>query len=93
MPVIEAAHQKYASRGFRVLAVDMRETMPEVIAFGQELGVSFPLLLDATGEVSQAYRVQTLPRNFFIARDGRVVRIHPGELTTETMENYLKELL
>lgn len=93
MPVIEAAHQKYAARGFRVLAVNVRETSPEVVAYGRELGLTFPLLLDTTGEVATAYRVQTLPRSFFLARDGRVVRIHPGILTTETMENYLRELL
>lgn len=93
MPVIEAAAQKYGDRGFRVLAVNVQEKSPQVVAFGQEMGLSFPLLLDASGDVSRAYRVQNLPRSFFLARDGRVMRIHPGELTAETVERYLQELL
>lgn len=93
MPVIEAMHQKYRDRGFRVLAVNVQEMEPQVTAFGREMGLSFPLLLDQTAEVARMYRVQNLPRSFFLARDGRVVRIHPGELTQETVERYLQELL
>lgn len=93
MPVIEAAHQKYGSQGFRVLAVNVQETPTQVEAFRQQLGLSFPMVLDSQGHVTRVYRVQNLPRSFFLGRDGRVARIHPGELTTETVELYLKELL
>lgn len=93
MPVIEAAYQQHKDKGFRVLAVDLREDAPLVTAYGQELGLSFPLLLDQSGDVALAYRVQNLPRSFLIDRQGRVVRIHPGELTPETIERYLQELL
>ena len=93
MPVIQVTHEKYASRGFRVLAVNVQETSAQVEAYARELGLTFPLLLDQRGDVTQTYRVQNLPRSFFLDRQGRVVRIHPGELTTDTMEKYLKELL
>ena len=93
MPVIQATHEKYADRGFRVLAVNVQETPGQVEAYARELGLTFPLLLDQRGDVTQTYRVQNLPRSFFLDRQGRVVRIHPGELTPDTMERYLKELL
>ena len=93
MPVIQATHEKYADRGFRVLAVNVQETPGQVEAYARELGLTFPLLLDQRGDVTQTYRVQNLPRSFFLDRAGRVVRIHPGELTPDTMERYLKELL
>ncbi len=93
MPVIKAAADQYGPQGFRVLAVNVQEPPDQVTAFGREMGLTFPLLLDSKGDVTRVYRVQNLPRNFFIARDGRVVRIHPGELTPDTIERYLKELL
>lgn len=93
MPVLEAAYQKHRGRGFRVVAVNVQERPDQVIAYGRELGLTFPLLLDEAGEVKTAYRVQALPRSFFLARDGRVIRIHPGEMTTEIVERYLSELL
>ncbi|MCW5882013.1 MAG: TlpA family protein disulfide reductase [Anaerolineae bacterium] len=93
MPVIEAAYQAHKDKGFRVLAVDVREGKDEVAAYARELGLSFPVLLDQNGDVTLAYRVQNLPRSFLIDRQGRVVRIHPGELTPETIERYLQELL
>lgn len=93
MPVIEAAYQAHKDKGFRVLALDVREGQAEVAVYAQELGLSFPILLDQSGDVALAYRVQNLPRSFLIDRQGRVVRIHPGELTPETLERYLQELL
>ncbi|MFN8481762.1 MAG: TlpA disulfide reductase family protein [Anaerolineae bacterium] len=93
MPVIEAAQQKYGPKGFKVVSVNVQEAPDPVAAYIRETGVTFPILLDQEGSVARAYRVQTLPRNFFIARDGRVVRIHPGELTSETIDRYLQELL
>ncbi len=93
MPVIEAAQQKYGPRGFKVLSVNVQEPSGVVTDYIREVGVTFPILLDQEGSVTRSYRVQTLPRNFFLARDGRVVRIHPGELTPETIERYLQELL
>ncbi|MFN8470790.1 MAG: TlpA disulfide reductase family protein [Anaerolineae bacterium] len=93
MPVIEAAQQKYGPKGFKVISVNVQEAADPVAAYIQEVGVTFPILLDREGSVARTYRVQTLPRNFFLARDGRVVRIHPGELTPEIIERYLQELL
>ncbi len=93
MPVIEAAQQKYGPKGFKVLSVNVEEAPGPVADYIREVGVTFPILLDQEGSVARSYRVQTLPRNFFLARDGRVVRIHPGELTPEIIERYLQELL
>ena len=93
MPVIEAAQQKYGPKGFKVISVNVEEAADPVAAYIRETGATFPILLDREGSVSRAYRVQTLPRNFFLARDGRVVRIHPGELTPDIIDRYLQELL
>ena len=93
MPVIEAAQQKFGPRGFKVISVNVQEPPGPVSDYIREVGVTFPILLDQEGSVARSYRVQTLPRNFFLARDGRVVRIHPGELTPEIIERYLQELL
>ncbi len=52
-----------------VLTLDARAPAE---AFVDELGVTFPVLFDATGDVSARYRVRGLPSTFFIDRAGVV---------------------
>jgi cytochrome c biogenesis protein CcmG/thiol:disulfide interchange protein DsbE len=72
MPAIEAVYQRYGNRGFTVLAVNQMEPQAAVADFVQELGLTFPIVLDGRGSVSQLYRVRALPTTFFIGRDGMI---------------------
>lgn len=72
MPAIEAVYQRYRDRGFTVLAVNQMEPQVAVAYFVRELGLTFPIVLDSRGSVSQLYRVRALPTTFFIGRDGMI---------------------
>ena len=72
MPAIEAVYQQYRYQGFTVLAVNQMEPQVAVADFVQELGLTFPIVLDGRGSVSQLYRVRALPTTFFIGRDGMI---------------------
>ena len=72
MPAIEAVYQRYRDQGFTVLAVNQMEPQVAVADFVQELGLTFPIVLDGQGSVSQLYRVRALPTTFFIGRDGMI---------------------
>lgn len=52
-----------------VLTLDARAPAE---AFVSELGITFPVLFDASGDVSERYRVRGLPSTFFIDRTGVV---------------------
>ncbi len=52
-----------------VLTLDARKPAE---AFVDELGVTFPVLFDAAGDVAEHYRVRGLPSTFFIDRAGVV---------------------
>jgi peroxiredoxin len=47
-------------------------------AFQQKHALTYPILLDETGEVRKAYRVDGFPTNVIIDRDGTVRYIQPG---------------
>ena len=40
--------------------------------------LSFPILLDTQGSVSQLYDLRSLPTNFFIGRDGVIQEVVVG---------------
>jgi len=78
MPLFERLHRDFAGRGLAVVGVNAREGAAVVRQYARELNLTFPLLLDAAGEVREAYGVIGLPTTFLIARDGHAVALAVG---------------
>jgi peroxiredoxin len=66
-------HREYKDRGLTVLAVDMKEPKDTVAAWVRKSGVTFDVLLDATGVTARAYGVSVTPTVFPIGRDGKLL--------------------
>lgn len=94
MPAIETVYQRYRDQGFTVLAVNQMEPQAAVADFVQELGLTFPIVLDSRGSVSQLYRVQAVPTTFFVGRDG-VIRdmLIGGPMSESFIESKVVPLL
>jgi peroxiredoxin len=79
MPLFESLHRDFAAQGLAVLGVNAREGTGAIIAqYAQELGLTFPLVVDPQGRISTAYGVIGLPTTFLISRDGRAVALATG---------------
>jgi len=93
LPTLQAAYQKYGDQiGF--IAVDVKEDAPTVSAFVEQLGLTFPIAIDANGSVSDsAYQVLGIPTTLFIDERGVVSKRHVGPLDEATLEGYLAPLL
>jgi peroxiredoxin len=75
MPEFQEAYEHRLPDGdFVVLAVDVAEGPTVVGEFVDAFGLTFPIGLDRTGEVSTHYGVRGLPATFFIDRDGIIRR-------------------
>jgi len=70
-----AAGQGPVILAVNVLALDARAPAE---AFINEMGVTFPVAFDETGEVAERYRVRGLPSTFFIDPEGVVRRATYG---------------
>ena len=90
---IEPVYQKYKDQGLVILAINVRQDQSTVQAFIKDLGISYDVLLDETGEVARAYGVSGLPISFFIGRDGTLQTRILGESTPEVFETIVQELL
>src|SRR5437879_4375710 len=73
MPMFERLHREFAAQGFSVFGINARERAATIRAYANELRLTFPLVLDAKGEINTAYGVVGLPATFLIGRDGRAV--------------------
>lgn len=93
MPHIQAAYGEYEEAGLVILAMDQQEPIEEVRLFAEGLGLTFPLVLDTTGQVGTAYLVRALPTSFFIDRDGIIRDKFAGPMTGPILEERLNAIV
>ena len=93
MPAIGAVYERFVDQGFVVFAVNVLESRDIAYTFAEEFNLTFPVLLDSTGKVADAYQVHFIPTSFFVDREGVISNKHIGPMTEETIENYLMEIL
>jgi peroxiredoxin len=89
MPHLDELYVKYKGRGFVVLGVsiDGPDSVAQVKAEVEKLGVSFPILLDQESRVVGLYNPKTsAPYSVLIGRDGRIVRKKEGYTTGDASE-------
>ena len=87
MKSIEKVYREYRDEGFTVLAVNMtyQDDPSAVMPFVQEQGLSFPILLDETGEIANSYQLRSLPSSFFIDRNGIISEVVIGGPMAEAL--------
>jgi cytochrome c biogenesis protein CcmG, thiol:disulfide interchange protein DsbE len=74
MPSLERLFQMYGPRGLKVVAVSIDETASDdsVRAYARNLGLTFEILRDNTGEIEKRYQITGYPETFVIAGDGLI---------------------
>ncbi len=87
MPAIESVYQEYKNEGLEVLAVNTtyQDQEAEVTAFVQQYGLTFPILLDKTGAVSNRYQLRGLPSTYFVDRKGVIRSVVVGGPMSEAL--------
>ncbi|MAT43714.1 MAG: cytochrome C biogenesis protein [Anaerolineaceae bacterium] len=96
MPAIQKAYEKYEKDKLIVLGINFtaQDNIKDVESFVKEFSLTFPILLDETGEVSsKLYGMRGLPTSYFINQDGILKRIQVGAMQPEELEDYLAEII
>jgi len=87
MPAIEKMYQEYKDQGLVVLAVNMtyQDDLLAVVPFTKEFALTFPILLEETGDVASAYQLRSLPSSYFISRAGIIQEVVIGGPMSEAL--------
>lgn len=96
MPTFQKIYQEYAPQGFTILAVNSQESASTAASFAQPLALTFPVLLDENGAISNRYRADSLPTTIFVNKDGVIREVMYGGPISEAVlriqiEKMLKE--
>jgi len=93
MPAMDELYGMYRRKGLEVLAVNVGQKKEAVRTFAAELGVSYPLLVDADGKGAALFGVTDVPRTYVIDRSGIVRYRILGGATPETLKKLILSLL
>lgn len=94
MPAMQEIADRFADRGLRIVGVDVGEGTDSVREFVDELGVTYPIVMDFDSTIFSRYSpLFGVPRHYFVGRDGRIVGARIGELRPEEMEPLVEQLL
>jgi peroxiredoxin len=96
MPYLVTLRNQYAPQGFEILGVNADEPgtpRAKVAKFGQEQGLSYPLLLGDDAMERKYGGIEFLPTSFFVGRDGKVIAETAGLVSKDEVESSIKKAL
>jgi peroxiredoxin len=88
-PDIQRAYESNQDKGFVVLAINVQDRKESVQAYVQELGLTFPVLLDPLGRASGPYKARGLPTSYFVDQQGVIVLKKVGPVNEPMIEQVL----
>jgi cytochrome c biogenesis protein CcmG, thiol:disulfide interchange protein DsbE len=76
MPSIEALNKEYAPKGLKIVAVSIDDpgTDSTIRAFVNQYGLTFEVLHDPQGKISESYDITGYPETFIVGKDGVIRR-------------------
>ena len=91
---LQGIYEIYQADGLVILAIDYEDRRSEVVAYGRDHALTFPLLLDDDGSITDySYKVNGFPTTFFIFPDGIIASIQIGTMEAADLERQLDEIL
>lgn len=98
VPYVRAWAEKYKNSGLVVIAVhtpefDVEKQLQNVERAVRKFGIDYPVALDNSYAVWNAFHNQYWPAHYFIDATGKVRYAHFGEGTYEQSERWIQELL
>jgi cytochrome c biogenesis protein CcmG, thiol:disulfide interchange protein DsbE len=80
MPAMEKLYRELGPKGLRILAVSIDDgDAKDVRSFVDELGLTFEILHDASGDIQRIYQTTGVPESFLLDRNGVIVKKVIGE--------------
>ncbi len=91
LPELDKLYKKFSSAGLEVIAISIDASEKNTAAFLQKTSLSVHIAVDKKSEVSDAYRVSSLPTGFIIGRDGVIHWVRKG-FSNKDLVSYEKEI-
>jgi len=90
---IATLHQDYKDKGLVILAINAGEATSTVGTFQNSNNLTFRILLDQSNAAQFKYKVDSVPKHYFIDSSGRITYIGAGRMEYYQLESQVKAIL
>ena len=90
MPDFQKAWEEHQEQGVVFVGIAVDDTASEASKFAEQVGVTYPLALDTTGDVARAYRIRAVPSTYFIDREGKLATTLHGLANQGALRIFLR---
>jgi peroxiredoxin len=90
---VAAAYAEHRVQGLAVLAIDVWDTPAAVQDYTADHPLDYPIAIDSSTAVMQAYGVWGAPTHYFIGSDGLIRDRYFGPMTRELIDESLSTIL
>jgi peroxiredoxin len=97
MPSMQRLYEAFGDEDFEILAVSVDAPFGEADAFGRpggdlegfatQLGLTFPILQNPTGDIQRQYQTTGVPESFLLDKNGVIVKKVAGPTEWDSKEN------
>lgn len=88
MPAMDSLYRALGPKGLRIIAVSIDEGGPkDVLDFVKELGLSFEILHDKSGDIQRVFQTTGVPESFLLDKNGIIVKKVIGEHPWSSQSN------
>lgn len=98
-PALESAYQQLKDQNVEFIGINLRhQEAPgvqgdiDVANFAKTYGVTYPIVFDTKGEISQKYQISPIPVSYFLDANGNVRYVYVGTLTTNDALELVRRL-
>lgn len=93
MPYMNNQYAEYKEKGVQILAVNINESDLVVRNFRDKYDLDFPVLIDKTEQVKDAYGIApVLPVTFLIDKDGKIVDEISYGMSEEQIQQHMERI-
>ena len=75
---MSSVQRRYASHGFKVIAINVNENSQDAVNFLRSHAAGFDVFFDPKGVAPSLFNIQGMPTSLLIDRQGHVVLTHIG---------------
>lgn len=92
-PALEKLYVYYKARGVEFVGVAVQDTEDGVRGFIKKYGISYPVGMDDSEDISRMYMIYALPKTFVVDKDGRITYIRSGGISEEELAAAIQRVL
>lgn len=92
-PAMERQYKHFEKQGVNLIAINIEQTDLEVQTYVQNMGMTFPVAIDKTRSILNAYSVKPLPTTILINQDGIVEKVITGEMTEAQIKAHFESII